>query len=947
MSATYFKSTFYSNLGIEWQINIKAKTLTAGNDTEFKLTKKGFSLKYDKGADIKIAEVKPSSLSFGFIVENDTDKNELNTILATAEGEFYIEVKNSGADWWCGWVKPAYNNYNDGAYPYTASVKATDSLGRLLNKYNNAINTSGADDFKDLYNPLKVFFDTFDISSLPVSTISVVALFKYWAENLTYSTSTNALRKIFYNRNTFVDDPVNYNGVINNYLEELKGVLKSFSLKLMFSRNRYFLVQDTGYDIDAPYVWLSTTPDPSATEFRSNTITDVQPLTIDNTQALTGANGIMKGGAQFSFEPELNSVRGRYKKGNTFATFDTDNTYSSLSTIGFVSQGLTMINLNLNVQIKEKWAAAAVTPHVNQGSYITALLTCKMRVGNKYLSSNGIYNSSSTIGWEWNTDSASTFSFAVGMGSTANAAVENWTIDNLGFVTAYQPDTPTGFDTATANLIVADLALPELDVYGELQFSMNGGLIYWQLPSASVVYSSDDYLINILADLATNQMPSSTGLNQSNTPASSTIELLSSPLVPNIEEGQINDPENNNGTYYFSSVNPTTPNIDKNLGDFALGNNAAADSTETTIRLYDTTNSIYITPGGFDIDTGTDYKDLTQLILNEYMAVSNKPTTKIQGALISSTYLATKPIKYKDKIGGSFERFIFIEGTFTAAKDEWQGTWYKQDKSTDSFTETENPTLPGSEPNDDSPIEIIGGNTGSGLAQQNLNAANNIATLTTAIAANTAITSLAVSSLKCSLKDGQDIFIMDVGSQNGMRITTTNKATKGASTIDTSFTSVVGYAIGSKIMLATYDIPNHAGSPNLTPGVTETDIYISPDRFIAPSTALFNMYTRDNLGSVQQTSYTRNNKVFASTFIPKGYKVTHVLISCSQNRAIEVLTGTTTNDTTTSLYTGTANTPIPFGTPHVSVLGTYLILELNFGASSDEIYGAKITIAAV
>ena len=72
-----------------------------------------------------------------------------------------------------------------------------------------------------------------------------------------------------------------------------------------------------------------------------------------------------------------------------------------------------------------------------------------------------------------------------------------------------------------------------------------------------------------------------------------------------------------------------------------------------------------------------------------------------------------------------------------------------------------------------------------------------------------------------------------------------------------------------------------------------------------------------------------------------------MLINCNQNRAVEILTGTTTNDTTTSLYTGNANTPIPFGTPYVSVLGTYVILELNFEASSDEIYGAKITIAAV
>ena len=624
MSALYYESIFKSDLSVTWKVRIKAKTLTAGNDTEFKLTKKGFTLKYEKGADLKLAEVKPSLLSFGFIIENNTDRDEIFTILNTAEGEFYIEIVKDTTTWWTGWVKPAFDNYQDTAYPYVVNIKATDSLNRLLNKYNNAISTAGANDYKDLYNPLKLFLDTFDITSLPLNAFPVGALFKYWPQNLAYSTSTNALREIFYNRNTFVENQVDYNGVISSYLQELKGVYKSFNIKLIYSANKYWLIQDTGLDDDDPYVWLSDSADPSGvTEWRTDNQPFVQPLTIDNTQAVTGGNGIMLSGANFRLDPELNSVRGRYVKGNTFATFDTDNAYSSLTTIGFVNQGLTQLNLNLNVQVVDKWAAASVTPHASQGYFMTGVVTCQMRVGNKYLSSNGIYNLSSTLGWEWTTDSSDTFAFAVGLGTMSNAAVENWTIENLGFVTSYQEDTPTGFDTATANIIVNNLALPPLDVYGEVQFTMSGGFFYWQLPSASVVYSPDDYLINLFQDINTYQMPASTGLNTTDTPASRTTTLLSTPLVPDIQQGQINDPNNNNGTFYFSSVTPTTPNIDKNLGDFALGSNAAADSTESTIRLYNSTDSIYISPGGFDIDNGTDYADLTQLVLNEYMALSD------------------------------------------------------------------------------------------------------------------------------------------------------------------------------------------------------------------------------------------------------------------------------------------------------------------------------------
>ena len=84
MSNLYYTSTFYSKLtNTGYKIEIKAKTLTAGNETEFKLRADGFKVKWNKGKDEKLSQIKTSKLTFGFIIENETDprRNKRNTKL--------------------------------------------------------------------------------------------------------------------------------------------------------------------------------------------------------------------------------------------------------------------------------------------------------------------------------------------------------------------------------------------------------------------------------------------------------------------------------------------------------------------------------------------------------------------------------------------------------------------------------------------------------------------------------------------------------------------------------------------------------------------------------------------------------------------------------------------------------------------------------------------------
>ncbi len=107
------------------------------------------------------------------------------------------------------------------------------------------------------------------------------------------------------------------------------------------------------------------------------------------------------------------------------------------------------------------------------------------------------------------------------------------------------------------------------------------------------------------------------------------------------------------------------------------------------------------------------------------------------------------------------------------------------------------------------------------------------------------------------------------------------------------------------------------------------------------------MYTRDNIRSTQPSSYVNRSKAYATSFIPIGYRVTSIDVFSNQNRNIAVLTGRTINDSTTSQGTGTANTTLTLSSYWTSVEGEYIIISYEFGASTDEIYGAKITIATV
>ena len=106
------------------------------------------------------------------------------------------------------------------------------------------------------------------------------------------------------------------------------------------------------------------------------------------------------------------------------------------------------------------------------------------------------------------------------------------------------------------------------------------------------------------------------------------------------------------------------------------------------------------------------------------------------------------------------------------------------------------------------------------------------------------------------------------------------------------------------------------------------------------------MYSRDEMASVQPSSYVSRSHVYATSFVPLNYKVTAVDIYMDQNRGFTIFEASTGAAGTSSIDTGTANTTLTLSSAWTSIEGKYVILEINFGGT-DKIYGAKLTIEAV
>jgi hypothetical protein len=930
MGLLHYSSTFKSELNQEWTITIWSTADATGTDLDFSLSSEGFKLNYKKGTKLRLAEIQPSDITIGFLVQNDTEKDFVHALLGSDQGDWFIRIYRGGsiasAIYWAGWVTPAYSPYKDISYPYRVNIKANDSIGRLVDKYNNSVETSGADDYKPLFYPVQFFHDLYDIDTLLGSIdYKYIFAFDWFNQATTYGQYVNPIRKTYYNRAAFVEENSNFPLIIGNYLHELKGLLKTMGGKFFFSDGFYRIQQDNGLDSDTISYFMCVNPNNSATEFKVEDTGNA--ITIDNSEApaLSEIANIVNG-STYTYEPELNSVRAKYIHGNKGIIFNTSQTFENLTTIGILGQGSNSYVLNLNLYAQEVWDNSVVNPASSsvfptQGSLITCVFECVLKVGNYYLGA---------AGGGWSTNSANTFLVVAGTGAYGTQ-YPGWGLPPIGNPLAsssYLYDDTTGYDRATAKFTQA-VDIPALPAYGEVQFKFTPTFYYW----ANEISITQISWSNLLAGPA-NQNASF------GTPFSSLQKILVTPNICSLLPAEAAEEEDNSiGSSFICSQSPSTQSADLDLGEVPLGEpvQEGVDNTINTLASFDGSN--YIPTTGFRRGSTGTYLNPTQLLLNEYLQGQDKPVTILQATIISNTYCPHMVLKYNDVIDGAVGRWVFLRGSFIASKDQWKGEWYKLDL-TPTPTYSDEAADINTEPTPEVPPKILN-------AQSPLINGDIIQVISIPVVKENALTNLYGGKLKCSLKSGQKITLTDRNGNTPLEVIVDGDHGVGATTISIeSINPKADYNGGSNLLIQAADITNFIPD-NLAPGVSETAIYIKPQDFNITDDNNMVMYSKKEMGSIQGTEYDRR-EIYCSTFIPVGYQITAVDVYSNQNRDFDVKSSRVVSNTTVLEESGgTSNTTLSVIPAWESVVDEYIIITFYPGATTDEIYGAMITIDEV
>jgi len=632
-------------------------------------------------------------------------------------------------------------------------------------------------------------------------------------------------------------------------------------------------------------------------------------------------------GQQWRYQRPFGSVTANYLFGTSFAQLETNSSstsnsvYTTLTNIGAVSSS------HLEGAIfKTNFIYAERFDTLSQGIVsVNGTINCKLKIGTQYLTG--------TIGdLSWSAVD-STFAIIVPYYATFYSTDGEYSEYFNNGPTIALPEWMSAPGSYAKIHAKPEIELPTIPASGAISF---------QFVSATMNYYTFSF------DPYTGATPIPSTITRNNLETRFAVSSFGGSSIEFIElEG-----ETTQGVDYTAS----TTNLDNfanfDLGQMPIGNTSTIDAYVSALTIGNS-SGVNTTPSFVQVNgTGTQFQ-MTSLATQEYIKPQIEPLKMIEGDYYVNDFSAFKTLLLDN------EKYVFLQGTLTASKDIVNGSWYKLGDSGKPIVVNEennyNPDPTEPPPNPNNPHN----NTASGnktliINNQEIYKYNSIGISSAVLTAGANYSKVdIINNARCQLYDTQKLLLTKPDGSSPIILNKNAASNTSTNQIDvTQYTPAVSYPIGSVLSVLNYDLLNvitggGTSTPNLYQGVTTTEIYIKPDEFKTPNATSFTLYSRDFLGAVTQTSYTRNNKALASFFMPLNYKIMSVLVYSNQNRAIRVLKGQVQNDTTALLYSGNANTSIPFSTPLAGQLGYYIIIEFDFRAAGDEIRGALITIAAV
>lgn len=974
----YRESQIKGEAGTSWFVEIWKKN-HSGSSTDMNLQGEGFEVKWTGEGGTRNRQFLTSECIVYFYAENNTDESFIYDVFESGDKEYFVRIyKNSVSNanlWWFGWVQPSFDTLSNEPFPYPVKIIATDSIGVYKEREDDSLTPSDLNKAYRINNHINDFGSTmslFDNSSANESPIPQNhKWFKTgidWFRNGDTYEANDPFYSYYITRAAYREDvdkkPLKY-----KKYDVLKGSLQTFNTIGFLSDGHYYFIQPnnkiaTNGNIRI-YNYLGTDNEvASGGDIADETIN----LTIDQ------STNYILASSTITYDPVLKSVSCDFVNGeSTFLVPDDVDLTSGFSagllqgdtdeegamSINFAATHKEVFNRNQLNFPSSDWDL------VNAGHKTTALLQIKIGTGadTRYLKhGNGFL--------EWGTDTTvHTLTLFRGKGvggagivlNTPSSYVSANTLrnsddigDNLSLSSA--DDTPCSIerdgDTYTAETAIKFAgSFPVPLVSGEVVITLTATNEYtpyyydppnpsWAVDTALINYSyqtpstvtrtteSGSYGANTGSISVTGY--STIALNTNQVGLTFTTNQSSNDAFENLDLGEIEVGQTTTGQANFQD---SIYSVQYNTGNDASPNMFAA------------------TQGFRANDTGS-YLNILQLLTSQFLQLQTEPLEILQADVFSADISPIKNLKYSINDNGVFKYYQFLGGTFKAHSETMSGEWFKINSNL-NVTIPDPDLINAGKGLSPSSSDIVNSNSKFNtkvlLSQIN---ENSLGTTNVAIDGGSATTQLTLlNDTRGKIYNGQKLLLTYADGTNPLRLTSSSTVSGDKIIPVTSFTPQLDYPTDSILSSLSYDLTNvitpGTSTPNLFQGISTSEIFIKANEFNVTSHTTFSVYTRDNGGSVQPSTFVSRGRIYATTFVPPAYEVTHLDIYASANRPIALTEGRFNNSTVTGISIGTSNTTITLSTAYQGVSGKYVILSFEQGAVTDKIYGAKLTIQAV
>ncbi len=296
--ATKLFSEFKSSNGTYYKIEIHDTDYTGTSPDEFNVSGSGFELTYSGETDNIYSPIIGSSVSFGLYVQDVATINFVNNIKQYQQDRYFIKIYKGTTEanatfYWGGYIVQDIIEIEDTAQPFILQIQATDGISKLQNTL------CGTSFFRVFTNQFISALDQVGVLGIYEADDPVIAVVcDWWAEEMTYSTSTNPLDDTWVDFHAF--DTIDEEGIYTNanWYDILSQMLTIFGLRFYFSNGQYRieqLFQRTGSFTEHTYK-------KNMTKIASTTGVNYTK-TIDQTR-----NKARLSGNVFNFLPAVNDV---------------------------------------------------------------------------------------------------------------------------------------------------------------------------------------------------------------------------------------------------------------------------------------------------------------------------------------------------------------------------------------------------------------------------------------------------------------------------------------------------------------------------------------------------------------------------------------------------------------------------------------------------------------